>query len=184
MVNRALFVRLEAKPGKEEEVAKFLREALPLVQKETGTTAWFALQFDTSTFAIFDAFPDDSARQSHLAGQVAQALKAKAPELFAKTPVIEDPDVLASKLPGGERTAPASRRVTGEKIPMQVGSELLIRNDGEISVANPEIELGLLQIAADAVLSYRFDAKAGQHHLRLLEPVADRAHLREHHPGA
>jgi quinol monooxygenase YgiN len=183
MVNRALFVRLVAKPGKEEDVANFLRGALPLVQQETGTTAWFALQFDISTFAIFDVFPDDAARQAHLAGQVAQALVAKAPELFAGTPVIEDAAVLAAKLPQSGSRAQTPQPVAGEKIPLQVGSELLIRNNGEISVGNPEIELGLLQIAADAVLSYRYDAKAGQHHLRLLDPVADRGHMREHRPN-
>jgi hypothetical protein len=36
-----LFVGLEAKPGKEEEVAQFLEGALPLVQQEPQTTAWF-----------------------------------------------------------------------------------------------------------------------------------------------
>ena len=174
MVNVALFVRIEAKAGKEEEVAGFLRKALPLVQAEPATTAWFAIRLDLSTFAIFDAFPDEAGRQHHLAGEVAAALMAKAPELFARTPVIEKGDVLAAKLPG------AAVPVTGEKIPMQVGSELRIRNNGEISLGNPEIEVALYPDAADAVLSYRYDAKAGQHLLRLLEPVADRKHMRVH----
>jgi len=100
MVNVALFARLEAKPGKEEDVAEFLRGALPIVQKEPGTTAWFAVRMGPSTFGIFDAFPDQDSRQDHLAGQVAAALAERAPELFARTPLIEDLDVLASKLPG------------------------------------------------------------------------------------
>lgn len=100
MVNVALLVRLEAKPGKEEDVAEFLRGALPIVQNEPATTAWFAIRMGPSTFGIFDAFPDENGRQDHLSGQVAAALAEKAPELFAQAPVIEDLDVLASKLPG------------------------------------------------------------------------------------
>ena len=34
MTTKALFVRLEAKPGKENEVAKFLRDGQGLVQQE------------------------------------------------------------------------------------------------------------------------------------------------------
>lgn len=100
MVNVALLVRLEAKPGKEEDVASFLRGGLSVVQREPATTAWFAIRLGPSTFGIFDAFPDDAGRQAHLSGQVAVALMAKAPELLAQPPVIEKVDVLAAKLPG------------------------------------------------------------------------------------
>ena len=99
MVKTALFVRLEAKPGKEADVESFLRGGLPVVQQEPATTAWFALRLGPSTFGIFDAFPDESGRQAHLSGQVAAALMAKASELFSKPPVIEKVDVLAVKLP-------------------------------------------------------------------------------------
>jgi quinol monooxygenase YgiN len=95
----ALFVRLEAKPGKEADVAQFLIGAVPLVQAESGTTAWFALQFGPGSFAICDAFPDEAGRNAHLNGKVAAALMAKAADLFAKPPVIEKADVLADKLP-------------------------------------------------------------------------------------
>ena len=50
-------------------------------------------------------------------------------------------------------------------------------------VDNPEIELAENRRAADAELSYRFDRTAGEHILRLLDPVADRRHLREHRKG-
>ena len=99
MVTVALFVRLEAKPGKETEVENFLRGGLAVVQEEPATTAWFAIRLGPSTFGTFDAFPDESGRQAHLAGRVAAALKAKASELFAQPPVIEKVDVLAAKLP-------------------------------------------------------------------------------------
>jgi quinol monooxygenase YgiN len=99
MVTVALFVRLEAKPGKEAEMESFLRGGLSIVQQEPATTAWFAIRMGASTFGIFDAFPDDAGRQAHLSGRVAAALMAKAPELLAKPPQIEKVDVLAAKLP-------------------------------------------------------------------------------------
>jgi hypothetical protein len=70
----------------------------------------------------------------------------------------------------------------GMRIPMQVGTELRIKNTGEIIVDNPELELQNPD-TADAVLAYSFDAKAGIHVLRLLEPVANHKHLRAHHRG-
>jgi quinol monooxygenase YgiN len=100
MVKVALFVRLEAKPGKEKEVESFLLSGLPIVQAEPATTAWFGIRLGPSTFGIFDAFPDEAGRQAHLTGRVAAALMAKADELLAKPPSIEKVDVLAAKLPG------------------------------------------------------------------------------------
>jgi hypothetical protein len=66
------------------------------------------------------------------------------------------------------------------KISLQVGSELRIKNNGDIVIDNPEFELAADDRAADAVLVYRFDAKAGEHVLRLLEPVADHRHTKVH----
>jgi quinol monooxygenase YgiN len=102
MPNLALYVRLEAKPGKESEVETFLKSAVPLVQQEPGTVAWFAIRMGPSTFGIFDAFPDEASRDAHLSGKVAAALMAKASELLAQTPKIEKIDVIAWKLPGLE----------------------------------------------------------------------------------
>lgn len=99
MVTVALLVRLEAKPGREQEVATFLSGALPLAEREPATTTWFALRIGPSTFGIFDAFSDDAGRQAHLTGPIAAALMAKAPDLFSKPPQIEKVDVLAAKLP-------------------------------------------------------------------------------------
>lgn len=99
MVTVALFVRLEAKAGKEAEVESFLKSGLAVVQEEPDTTTWYAIRMGPSTFGIFDTFPDDSGRQAHLTGRVAAALMAKAPELLAQPPVIEKVDVLAAKLP-------------------------------------------------------------------------------------
>jgi quinol monooxygenase YgiN len=98
MVTVGLLVRLEAKAGKEAELATFLSGALPLAQQEPATTTWFAIRMGPSTFGIFDAFPDDSGRQAHLSGPIAAALMAKAPELLSAAPTIEKVDVLAAKL--------------------------------------------------------------------------------------
>ncbi len=97
MVKVALLVRLEAKAGKEAEVEQFLRSGLAIVQEEPATVDWFAIKIGPSTFGIFDTFPDEAGRQAHLAGRVAAALMAKAPELLAKAPSIEKVDVLAAK---------------------------------------------------------------------------------------
>ncbi|MEA2269877.1 MAG: hypothetical protein QOC64_2487 [Solirubrobacteraceae bacterium] len=99
MVKVGLFVRLEAKAGREEEVESFLKEGLRLVDEEPATIVWFAFRFGPSTFGIFDAFPDDEGRQAHLAGRVASALGEKASTLLAEAPSIERFDVLAAKIP-------------------------------------------------------------------------------------
>jgi quinol monooxygenase YgiN len=101
MVSTALFVRLEAKPGKEEEVESFLKSGLSLVQQEPATIAWFGIRLGPSTFGIFDAFPDEAGRQAHLTGKMAAALMAKAGELLSQPPSIEKADVLAAKLEDG-----------------------------------------------------------------------------------
>ncbi len=94
-----LFVRLQAKPGKEAEVARLLEGGLELVQEERSTLTWFAVRLAPATFAIFDTFPDDAARQAHLRGRLAAALMAKAGELLSQPPDIGKFDVLALKLP-------------------------------------------------------------------------------------
>jgi quinol monooxygenase YgiN len=98
-VKVAVYVALEAKPGKEEAVADFLRQGKAWVEAEPATIAWFGVRFGPSTFAIFDAFPDEAGRQAHMAGVVAATLMGKAGDLLAQPPSIKMADVLASKLP-------------------------------------------------------------------------------------
>jgi quinol monooxygenase YgiN len=98
MVHVALVVRLVAKSGKEEEVAKFLASAEPLARAEAFTPVWFALRTEPNVFYIVDAFANDGDRGKHLGGDIAKALMAKAPELLAEPPKIEKADVLASKV--------------------------------------------------------------------------------------
>jgi quinol monooxygenase YgiN len=92
-------VPLEAKPGREEDVARFLEGGRSVVEEEPETTAWFAVRLSNSQFAIFDVFPNDSGRQAHLSGRVAEALMAQADELLVGPPDIKQTDVIASKLP-------------------------------------------------------------------------------------
>lgn len=99
MVRLGLYVRLEAKPGKETEVESLIKDSLSIAQGEPATTAWFGIRLGPSTFGIFDVFPDEKGREAHLAGRIAAALMAKASDLLVKPPVIEKVDVLAAKLP-------------------------------------------------------------------------------------
>jgi quinol monooxygenase YgiN len=98
MTTLALYLRLEAKPGKEQEVEDFLKKARSAVMNEPETKAWFALRIGPSTFAIFDAFSDERGREAHLHGEVAAALTARAPELFANALEIVRVEVVADKL--------------------------------------------------------------------------------------
>jgi quinol monooxygenase YgiN len=99
MLTLSLFARLEAKPGKEDEVVAFLKQGLQLANQETTTPLWFALRFGPATFGIFDAFRDEAGRQNHLNGTIARALMAQAANLLASPPVIEPMEVLGAKLP-------------------------------------------------------------------------------------
>lgn len=99
MLKLGLFVRLEAKAGKEDEVAAFLKQGLQLANAEATTPLWFALRIGPTTFAIFDSFENESGRQAHLNGPIAKALMAQAPHLLATPPSIEPVEVLGAKLP-------------------------------------------------------------------------------------
>ena len=98
-VKVGLYVRLQAKPGKEMELEKFLAGALPLANAEGGTTVWFAIKYGPATFGIFDAFANEAGRKAHLTGEIAKALMAKAGELLASPPNIEQVEVMAAKIP-------------------------------------------------------------------------------------
>lgn len=100
MLSCGLFARLEARPGKEQELIAFLTQGLQLANQEVTTPIWFALRLGPTTFAIFDAFRAEADRQSHLNGPIAKALMAHAPSLLASPPVIEQIEVLGAKLPG------------------------------------------------------------------------------------
>jgi quinol monooxygenase YgiN len=99
MEKLAILAVLNAKPGKEKEVEAFLKSALPLAQRESKTVRWYALKLGKSRFAIFDTFADQAGRDAHLSGEIAKALFARAEELFAGAPAIDQPEILAAKFP-------------------------------------------------------------------------------------
>ncbi len=68
-----------------------------MARDEKTTPIWCALRLSSTTVGIFDASEHESGRQSHHTGPIAQALMAKAPDLFAKPPSIEPIDVLGLK---------------------------------------------------------------------------------------
>jgi len=57
MVTAGLYVRSEAKPGKEKKVDAFLRSSLPLVDAESDITAWFAIQIVPPVFGHLRRLP-------------------------------------------------------------------------------------------------------------------------------
>jgi len=93
----ALLARVEAKPGKEQVVAEFLKSALPLAEGEPDTVRWYGLKINENTFGIFDTFETEDGRSKHLQGKIAKALMANVAELLSKDPVIEFVDLLAVK---------------------------------------------------------------------------------------
>lgn len=98
MVKVALLVRLVAKPGKEEDLAAFLSNALPLAEDEPFTISWFAMRFSSGELGIFDVFRDDAGREAHIHGVIADKLRASASELLAARPTVEKVDLIAAKL--------------------------------------------------------------------------------------
>lgn len=82
MVKLALLVTVGARLGKEAEVEAFLRNSLPVVQKEPGTVAWFGIRVGPSGSST--RFSDEAGRQVYLSGLLAAALMEKAPELSTR----------------------------------------------------------------------------------------------------
>jgi quinol monooxygenase YgiN len=97
MITCGLFVRLEAKPGKEQAAANFLAAGLELTNREATTPIWFALQVSPTTFGVFDAFANEEDRQAHLASNIAKALMSRVDEMLARPPSVELLDILAMK---------------------------------------------------------------------------------------
>ena len=98
MVKKALWVELNAKPGKEKELEDFLKSAQPLAEREKDTVSWYAVKMGPANFGIFDTFADDTGRQAHLNGDIAKALMSKGKELLANEPTIHQIEIIAAKI--------------------------------------------------------------------------------------
>jgi quinol monooxygenase YgiN len=96
-VRFGILALLEAKPGKGDELAAFLKAGRELAVAEQGTVTWYAFKIDDNNYGIFDTFETDDARAAHLGGQIPQALGQVAPDLLASAPNIRTVSVLAVK---------------------------------------------------------------------------------------
>jgi quinol monooxygenase YgiN len=99
MTKLALYVALEAQPGREEQADAFLRTTFASFSQDAGTVTWYAVRFDHNSFAVFAAFADEAARDAYLAGPAAVALVQQAPDLFVNPPELQRLEVLASQVP-------------------------------------------------------------------------------------
>lgn len=96
-VTVGILALLEAKPDKAEALAAFLQQGRELALAEPQTATWYAFKVDETTYGIFDTFETEAGREAHLAGEIAKALMAAAPDLLAKDPDIRLVDVVAVK---------------------------------------------------------------------------------------
>ena len=96
-MKHAIVAHLEAKPGKEHELAELLIGARALAVEEAFTRTWYAWRTGPRSFGIFDTFDDEAGRKAHLSGRIAQALMGKADELLSSPPDLRMADLLAVK---------------------------------------------------------------------------------------
>lgn len=96
-VTVGILALLEAKPEKSGELAAFLKQGRELALAEPQTVTWYAFKVDDVTYGIFDTFEAEAGREAHLAGEIAKALMAAAPDLLAKDPDIRPVDIVAVK---------------------------------------------------------------------------------------
>jgi len=104
MSQLAIWAEMEAKPGKEQEVANFLKSAQSLAEREQGTITWHAMRLGGPKFGIFDTFADERGREAHMNGEIAKQLFNKAKELLVKEPEIHKLELLGAKVPGMSRS--------------------------------------------------------------------------------
>jgi len=95
MVKFGLLATLEAKPGKGEELAAFLKQGRALAAAEEGTVTWYAFKLSDTTYGVFDSFETEDARQAHLEGEIPRAIGQVAGELLATDPDIRPVDIVA-----------------------------------------------------------------------------------------
>ena len=97
MAKQAIWVMLKAKPGKEQEIEAFLKQGAQMSAEEQGTVTWYGVKMGPGVYGVFDTFHDEAGRDAHMGGEIAQALMAKAPELFSNELRIEQMEILAAK---------------------------------------------------------------------------------------
>ena len=96
-VTLGILALLEAKPGKGDDLADFLRSGREIAAREKGTVTWYAFKVGDTTYGVFDTFESEEGRQAHLNGEIAKALGQVGPELLASDPDIRPVEILAVK---------------------------------------------------------------------------------------
>jgi quinol monooxygenase YgiN len=96
-VKLGILALLEAKPGKGDDLADFLRSGREIAAREEGTVTWYAFKVGDATYGIFDTFESEEGRQAHLNGEIPKALGQVGPELLASDPDIRTVEILAVK---------------------------------------------------------------------------------------
>ena len=96
-VTLGILALLEAKAGKGEQLAAFLKAGREVAVAEGGTVTWYAFQISDTSYGIFDTFATNDARTAHINGQIPAALASVSADLLASAPDIRLVDVLAVK---------------------------------------------------------------------------------------
>ena len=96
-VTLGILALLEAKPGKGEQLAAFLKAGRDLAVAEEGTVTWYAFKISDTSYGIFDTFATDDARTAHINGQIPAALAEVSAELLAREPDIQPVNLVAVK---------------------------------------------------------------------------------------
>ena len=96
-VTLGILALLEAKAGKGDELAAFLKAGRDLAVAEEGTVTWYAFKISDTSYGIFDTFATDDARTAHINGQIPAALAQVSADLLTRAPDIQPVNVLAVK---------------------------------------------------------------------------------------
>ena len=96
-VTLGILALLEAKAGKGEQLAAFLKAGRELAVAEHGTVTWYAFKITDTSYGIFDTFATGDARTAHINGQIPAALAEVSADLLARAPDIQPVSLLAVK---------------------------------------------------------------------------------------
>jgi quinol monooxygenase YgiN len=96
-VTLGILALLEAKAGKGDELAAFLKAGRDLAVAEEGTVTWYAFKISDTSYGIFDTFATDDARTAHINGQIPAALAQVSADLLARAADIQPVNLVAVK---------------------------------------------------------------------------------------
>jgi quinol monooxygenase YgiN len=96
-VTLGILALLEAKAGKGDELAAFLKSGRDLAVAEEGTVTWYAFKISDTSYGLFDTFATDDARTAHINGQIPAALAQVSADLLARAPDIQPVNLVAVK---------------------------------------------------------------------------------------